>query len=351
MTTDALFLARLENGLIRQTKSNSARMDNDATGCYDRIVTSVGMMASRRLGTTAHATRCHAESLRQMKYSVKHAFGTSTSHYTSSDDASVFGTGQGSGASAAIWLGVAVILLNSLDGISSIENITGLAFTDPWNNFSEQWRVGGFVDDTNQGVMDPLGMLSPVDLVDQLRQAGQTWEKLLHISGGCLNLDKCSWTLQYWQWINRRPTLIPNAVSDPLLLMTSGMSPDNHSIKRYSNKSEIKGLGVYLNFTGTFSLHSKMMRTKFDALASRLSQSKLSPSIARVFYCSFYIPSVTYSLPVTSMVETELHKVQTKMTLAFSINLDSIATTLMLLLLLHKKFLDAVLLIYKSNKA
>jgi hypothetical protein len=103
-----------------------------------------------------------------MKYSVKHAFGTSTSHYTSSDDAPVFGAGQGSGASQAIWLGVTVILLNSLDGISSEDNITGLAFTDPWNDFSEQWRVGAFVDDTNQGVMDTLGMLSPVDLVDQL---------------------------------------------------------------------------------------------------------------------------------------------------------------------------------------
>ena len=32
MTTDALFLARLEKDLIRQTKANSAHMDNDATG-------------------------------------------------------------------------------------------------------------------------------------------------------------------------------------------------------------------------------------------------------------------------------------------------------------------------------
>jgi hypothetical protein len=33
MTTDALFFARLEKDLLRQTKSNSAHMDNDATGC------------------------------------------------------------------------------------------------------------------------------------------------------------------------------------------------------------------------------------------------------------------------------------------------------------------------------
>jgi hypothetical protein len=39
MTTDALFLSRLEKDLIRQTKSNSAHMDNDATGCYDCIIT------------------------------------------------------------------------------------------------------------------------------------------------------------------------------------------------------------------------------------------------------------------------------------------------------------------------
>jgi hypothetical protein len=69
--------------------------------------------------------------------------------------------------------------------------------------------------------------------------------------------------------------------------MTSGMSPDNHIIKQYSNESKIKGLGVHLNFTGTFLLHSKMMQTKFDALASWLSQSKLLPALARVFYCSF----------------------------------------------------------------
>jgi hypothetical protein len=105
--------------------------------------------------------------------------------------------------------------------------------------------------------------------------------------------------------IGSGPTLHPTAISDPLLLMTSGMSPDNHIIKRYSNESEIKGLGVYLNFTGTFSLHAKMMRTKFDALASQLSQSTLLPSLARVFYHSFYIPSVTYSLPVTSMLKKQ----------------------------------------------
>ena len=61
MTTDALFLARLEKDLIRQTKANSAHMDNDATGCYDRVITALGMIACRRLGMPESAIRCQAE--------------------------------------------------------------------------------------------------------------------------------------------------------------------------------------------------------------------------------------------------------------------------------------------------
>jgi hypothetical protein len=89
-------------------------MDNDATGCYDRIVTSLGMIACRRLGMHEHAIKCQADTLKLMKYSVRHAYGTSSHHYTSTDTAPLFGTGQGSGASPAIWLGLVVILLNAL---------------------------------------------------------------------------------------------------------------------------------------------------------------------------------------------------------------------------------------------
>ena len=228
MTTDALFLSRLEKDLIRQTKANSAHMDNDATGCYDRIVTSIGMLACRRLGMNSHATRCQAETLKHMKYSVKHMYGVSSSHYESTDTEPLFGTGQGSGASPAIWLGVVVILLNALDRISAEDDIPGLSFSDPWHDIAEQWRVGAFVDDTNQE--GPSGFLTVSELAEQLRQSGQNWEKLLHISGGSLNIAKCSWTLQYWQWANGRPSLLPVSVFDPPLLMTSGGSPVPNSI-------------------------------------------------------------------------------------------------------------------------
>ena len=308
MTTDALFLSRLEKDLIRQTKSNSAHMDNDATGCYDRILISLGMMACRRLGMPENAVRCQASTLKSMRYAVKHAYGTTMAEYFGSLTDPLFGTGQGSGASPAIWLALVVILLNALDRISKEDGIPGLDFQDPWNELQAAWRVGAFVDDTNQGVLDAKGQLSVDELVEQMRSAGQLWEKLLFISGGTLNLSKCSWTLQYWEWKNGRPQMMPVSANDPPLLMTCGNRPEHHIIRQESNSKELKGLGVYMNFEGKFPFHARNMRIKFDGLARRLRQSSLSPALSRVYYNTFYLPSVRYSLPVTSMTIPELKK-------------------------------------------
>ena len=49
--------------------------------------------------------------------------------------------------------------------------------------------------------------------------------------------------------------------------MTSGSNPEHHIIKRHSNMTEVKSLGVHMNFLGTYSVHAKQMRVKFDGLA------------------------------------------------------------------------------------
>ena len=103
MTTDALFLARVEKDLIRQLKVNSVHMDNDATGWYDRIIVPLGMIACRRLGMPPSAIQTQAESLRLMRYAIKHAYGVSEDEYQGTIFEPLFGTGQGSGSSPAIW--------------------------------------------------------------------------------------------------------------------------------------------------------------------------------------------------------------------------------------------------------
>jgi hypothetical protein len=313
MTMDALFLARLEKDLIRQTKTNAAHMDNDATGCYDRIIVSLGMLACRRLGMPTSVIRCQTDALLFMRYAVKHVYGISSTEYHSTLLEPLFGTGQGSGASPAIWLSLVTVLLNAYDQLADDYDIHGLAFNDPWQELSAKWHIGAFVDDTNQATLDSTSLLTTSELTEQLRQAGQLWEKLLHISGGALNLSKCSWSLQFWEWKNGRPRLQPMSKHDPPLLMTSGDNPEQNIITRIDNHTAARNLGVYLNAHGTFQHHAQITKEKSATLAHRLQRSRLSPALAMTYYRTTYLPAIGYSLPVTSMTMVELQQVQTLM--------------------------------------
>ena len=73
--------------------------------------------------------------------------------------------------------------------------------------------------------------------------------------------------LQYWMWKRGRPVLMPLSADDPPLRMTSGTNTTPHIIKQHSNAVELKGLGVYLNFLGTFAYHATTMLQKFEGIA------------------------------------------------------------------------------------
>ena len=101
---DPIMLNQLTTDLCRLLKVNYARFDNDASACYDRIIVALAMLAARRCGMPLHAIRSHAKALEFMKYTVKTVYGISEDSYQGTPFAPLFGTGQGSGASPAVWL-------------------------------------------------------------------------------------------------------------------------------------------------------------------------------------------------------------------------------------------------------
>ena len=129
--------------MLHTNKINGIIMDLDATACYNRIVVSVGMLACRRLGVPITAIRSHADTLKYLKYYIKTMYGISINSYEGTIFEPLFGTGQGSGASPAIWLAISVILLTSLD---NLEN-NGFKFTDPTKKLTIHHKGAVFVDD------------------------------------------------------------------------------------------------------------------------------------------------------------------------------------------------------------
>jgi hypothetical protein len=118
MAIELVMLNQISNDICRTNKINLIRFENDASACYDRILVHLGMLAAHRCGMPTNAVQIHADTLERMQYKVKTAFGISTNHYSSDHGEPLFGTGQGSGASPAVWLTLVVILMNTLNRIT-----------------------------------------------------------------------------------------------------------------------------------------------------------------------------------------------------------------------------------------
>ena len=102
----------------------------------------------------------------------------------------LFGTGQGSGTSPAVWLSlVLVILLNTLEQVVPER----ISFRSPDGNLDHHRFVDAFVDDTALGLTDDGSLTFSALVTSALERIAQIWEQILYFSGGALNLKKCSW--------------------------------------------------------------------------------------------------------------------------------------------------------------
>ncbi|KAI2488890.1 hypothetical protein MHU86_25944 [Fragilaria crotonensis] len=299
-TMDPIMLTQLTSDLSRILKINMARFDNDASACYDRIIVAFGMLAARRCGMPENAIHTHSSALQLMRYAVKTVYGVSVDTYQGSESEPLFGTGQGSGASPAVWLSLVVLLLNTLDKLVP-DRIT---FESPTRHMHHSRLVDAFVDDTYLGVNDFLSELTMEQLVERLQHIAGTWERLLAISGGALNLKKCSWYAMYWDWKQGRPKLRSIQPDDPTIhLTTSFSSLPAQEIPRMSLDVSSRVLGVHLSPSGSFSDAIRSYKKKADIFAARLKSPRIGFSDAIMFHRLIYIPTMRYGLAALAASE------------------------------------------------
>ena len=142
-----------------------------------------------------------------MKYYLKTQFGISSAYIQSQPDSFLFGTGQGSGASPAVWLSISTVLLTSLSKLSH----RGMVFQDPSSRISTERFSDAYVDNNQNGLNDAglLEQWSLPQLATNLQNMSQAWEQPLFCSGGALELSKCFYYLVYWKWSAGLPHSTP----------------------------------------------------------------------------------------------------------------------------------------------
>ena len=309
---ELVMLNQLSNDICRTNKINIIRFENDASACYDRILVHLGMMAARRCGMPSNAIRVHSDTLENMKYRVKTIFGVSDCHYNGAPDAPLYGTGQGSGASPAVWLTLVVILMNTLDRITR-ERIRFRAPDDP---LMHSRLIDAFVNDTSLAFTDTAQVIPHDEMISRMEKIAQNWERLLFYSGGALNLKKCSWSSLFWQWRHGIPQLRQRSLSNEekqIQLHTQGMTT-NPSIIRYTPPSHSNRiLGVYLNPLGDFTEQLQILTKKSNDMANCIKASRISSTNVLIFLRTMYAPAMMYSLPAIATDEENLGSVQASM--------------------------------------
>ena len=183
--------------IVRLSRASGSTFVNDAKSCFDRIVMLFPSILAQRLGMTENACRLFLKTLENIEYRTKTAHGISDATYSTTDDHTIHGPGQGSKAAPAIWTVVSCYLLAQMRLKSQ-----GVTITDPKNELTHHQSSSGFVDNITHWNIHIRNSLLQPETTTALHSAttttAQWWENLLHSSGGTLELSKCFYYMFHW---------------------------------------------------------------------------------------------------------------------------------------------------------
>ena len=315
-THDSLLGKLLLYEYARLTRTSLVTVDNDAKSCYDRIIKSLAMIACIAVGLPLAAAAMHNKTHHGMQHRIKTRHGT-LRPYSGTDNDALEGTGQGSGASPAIWLLYSVSLLRAFRKFSP-----GMTCSSPFESLLVTILAIFYVDDGMPGVSDSQERIAaPLEvLLLQAEQATQSWEKLLFGSGGALEMSKCFTYVMYWDLSEGKhrlllPSEIPGGdttdeiTQGPIGLTYGETSPTRHVLETVSPWVGRRTLGVRIAPAGSWSDEFEYRRGQARELALKVAGSALPRETARLGYYMMVRPKVEYPLTVTQFTQSECDRI------------------------------------------
>jgi hypothetical protein len=116
----------------------------------------------------------------------------------------------------------------------------------------------------------------------------------------------------YWEGVKGRPSLIPNVAMPRMIALTQGHVPNYTVIDHLEVWEAWCTLGIWVAPDGNFRKEAAFLRNKANNYAAHLITSNLTAMDAFIFHWSTYNPSMTYSLPVTTLDALQLNKIQSR---------------------------------------
>lgn len=295
-------IEELQYEITRASKRPLVHLDYDATACYDRIIMSIGSLASRSFGQHRHIVLINAQNLHEAQYYLKTQLGVSDASYKHCNLFPIHGTGQGAGNSPAIWCCISSILFDMYDSKAH-----GATYVSPNGEHKVKITMIGFVDDTSGSVNNFLRP-TPGPLhhyLDLAQQDAQTWNDILYLSGGALEDSKCSYQVLYYNYTTSGLPVPAGGTFTPTISIRFNNDPHPSTLRQLPASSSHKTLGVRKSPSGTTTAEYMALRLKNLAHATTIRTSPFNSIDAWTYYHSIYLPSITYSFPTNHLTQSQ----------------------------------------------
>ena len=290
----ALLLKTTSYDYLRFTRHNAIIFDNDTKACFDRIIPSLGLMATESLGMPQHATASMLATIKGMHFFIQTAYSFSPGFYTSTATALILGVFQGSGATPCIWKSLRCTLLQAFQSYT-----TGFQATCPSNTRTSQHTDEAYVDNIDLWLTGTFPSTPSTTVTSSLQRIAQVWECLLFASGGTLAFQKFFYYLFQWQWTAHGFPVMSQTTDSPttVLQMTSGRSTSPTLIPRVETYTGRHTLGVRLAPDGSFTQELTHQQDQALTWVHNIRAFPLTRDKVYIAYCLILRPSFEYPPP------------------------------------------------------
>jgi exonuclease III len=308
---DPVIIEELQFEICRLSRTNLLKLAKDATSCFDRIIPNLASIVSRKYGLHRSVVYVHGKTLQEAKYHLKTQLGVSESFYEHSTLFPVYGTGQGSGSSPTIWLVISSTLFDIYESCTP-----GAEYSSPDGSVQIRIFMLGFVDDCSSQTHNTLQNLDPTTMINNMKRDAQIWGDLLYISGGDLELPKCSYHLINYLFAANGTPYMESGTPGPRLVIQNAARTDTIEIKQVPVQESYKTLGYHKEPAGTETHQIAVLTAKSDDYAKLIRASSVTHTEAWTFYHAIYLTSVGYPTTATHISDQDFLKIQGKATTA-----------------------------------
>ena len=233
-----------------------------------------------------------------MRYHIKTGSGISDTTYGSEPHNPVQGQGQGAGNAPSCWGALSTSIWSALPRVYPHRFTCQSADKQS----TVQFQGVGFVDDATHFINDfGTNTMDEATLSVSLQSLAQSWECLLHTTGGALKPQKCFYYLMLWDWANGFPILRSKQKCHSSLSITDSTTNSTVTLEMKAPCESACTLGIRISPGGDQVAETQWLTQKSETFARLLRKGHLTRVEARQAYRSIYIPSITYSLGVTSI--------------------------------------------------